>query len=71
MFEMALSIAMISISRAILELEQIYSECKAACAALPEAHKLARIYSDIAMKIGDATIREQVRQQVQRHESGN
>lgn len=68
MFEMALSIAMISISRAILELEQTYSECKVACAALPGAWNIARIYSDIAMKIGDPTIREQVRQQVQQHE---
>lgn len=67
MFEMALSIAAISISRAILELEQKYPQCKAACDAHPQARLIAGVYADVAMKLGDPKLRALVREHVQEH----
>ena len=70
MFDMALNIAMLSVSRAILELEKKYQQCRAACDADPEGRSIAGMYSDIAMKIGDPSLREQIRRQIQQREEG-
>lgn len=70
MFEMSISFALIFISLAILRLEKLFPAIEDTTNSRPVARGLVDHYVDLAVKMGDPAVRDEIRQQLRKAEEG-
>jgi len=64
MFGMAFQMVILCLARTIIEFQERYPECKAACNSAPHGKHKAELFSRLASEIDDEDLREKVRQKL-------